>query len=165
MINWKDCVNKSAGNERVQDIQSYMTKEITVYKAPIDRFYAEVKRIVIYSSDIRMLEENEFLGPLLYVGIISKTENYVREILAECIKICPICKSETANRSVSLGSMMWQRNGEFENGIFENVSFSDSAAIKKELRNCLRVDINKNDLLNKILDAQVFAQHVLWHLI
>lgn len=106
MINWKDCVNKSAGNERVQDIQSYMTKEITVYKALIDRFYAEVKRIVIYSSDIRMLEENDFLGPLLYVGIISKTENYVREILAECIKICPICKSETANRSVSLGSMM-----------------------------------------------------------
>lgn len=151
MIHWKDCVNKSAGNESVQDIQAYLAKEITSYRAPIDEFYVEVKRIVIYSSDICMLEENDFLGPLLYVGIISKTENYIREILAECIKICPICKSETANRNVSLGSMMWQKNGEFEKGIFENISFSDSSAIKKELRNCLRIDINKNDLLNKIL--------------
>lgn len=152
MINWKDCVNKSAGNERIQNIQSYLTKEIISYKAPIDKFYAEVKKIIIYSSDIRMLEENDFLGPLLYVGIISRTENYIREILAECIKFCPICKSETANRNVSLGSIMWQKNGEFENGIFENISFSDSSAIKKELKNCLRVDINKNDLLNEILD-------------
>lgn len=152
MINWKDCVNKSAGNERVQDIQSYLTTETTAYKAPIDEFYVEVKRIVKYSSDIHMLEENDFLGPLLYVGIISKTENYIREILAECIKICPICKSETANRNVSLGSMMWQKNGEFEKGIFENISFSDSSAIKKELKNCLGVDIKKNELLSKILD-------------
>ena len=80
MINWKDCVNKSAGNERVQDIQSYLTTETTAYKAPIDEFYVEVKRIVKYSSDIHMLEENDFLGPLLYVGIISKTENYIKRI-------------------------------------------------------------------------------------
>lgn len=152
MINWKDCVNKPAGNERVQDIQSYLTIETSDNKAPIDSFYAEVKKIVMYSSDIRMLEENEFLGPLLYVGIISKTENYIREVLAECIKICPICKSKTANRSVSLGSMMWQKSGEFEKGIFENVSFSDKSAIEKELRNCLDIDVKKNELLNEILD-------------
>lgn len=47
MIKWKECVNKSAGNERVQDLQSYLTREITTYKAPIDEFYAEVKRIVM----------------------------------------------------------------------------------------------------------------------
>ena len=152
MINWKDCVNKSVGNERVQDIQSYLTKEITTYKAPIDEFYVEVKRIIRYCTDIRILEENDFLGPLLYVGIISKTENYIRDILVECIKICPICKSETANRSVSLGSMMWQKNGEFERGIFENISFSDSSAIKKELRNCLQIEIKKNELLGEMLD-------------
>lgn len=152
MINWKNCVNKSAGNERVQDIQSYLTNEISDYKAPIDAFYTEVKKIVMYCSNILMLEENSFLGPLLYVGIISRTENYIREILAECIKICPICKKELANRNVSLGSMMWQRNGEFENGIFENISFSDSSAIKKELRNCLKVEINKKELLSELLD-------------
>lgn len=153
MINWKDCVNKAAGTERVQNIQSYLKKEIAAYKAPIDVFYAEVKRIVMYSSDIQMLEENEFLGPLLYVGIISKTESYIREVLAECIKICPICKKETANRNVSLGSMLWwKKNGDFEKGIFENMSFSDSSAIKKELKNCLRIDINKKELLSEILD-------------
>lgn len=152
MINWRNCVNNSTGNERIQDIQTYLKKEITDYKAPNDEFYAEVKRIVIYSSDMHMLEENDFLGPLLYVGIISKTENYIREILAECIRLCPICKKETANRNVSLGSMMWQKNGEFERGVFENISFSDSSAIKKELKNCLHVDIKKNDLLSELLD-------------
>ena len=134
-MNWKDCVNKPVGNERVQDIQSYLVRSIITYKAPIDEFYIEVKRIIRYGSNIQMLEENDFLGPLLYVGIISKTENYIREILSACISLCPICKSATANRSVSLGSMMWQKNGEFEKGIFENISFSDSSAIRKELKN------------------------------
>lgn len=151
-MNWKDCVNKPVGNERVQDIQSYLVRSIITYKAPIDEFYIEVKRIIRYGSNIQMLEENDFLGPLLYVGIISKTENYIREILSACISLCPICKSATANRSVSLGSMMWQKNGEFEKGIFENISFSDSSAIRKELKNCLCIDINKSELLNEILD-------------
>lgn len=152
MINWKDCINKSAGSERVQDIHAYLKQGISVYKAPIDEFYIEIKRIIRYCSDIQVLEENDFLGPLLYVGIISRTENYVRDILVECIKICPICKSEIANRTVSLGSMMWQKNGEFEKGIFENISFSDASAIKKELRYCLHIDIKETDLLGKILD-------------
>lgn len=86
MISWKDCVNKSAENEKIQDIQSYLLKESSAYKEPIDAFYTEVKKIVMYSSDIQMLEENDFLGPLLFVGIISGTENYIREILTECIK-------------------------------------------------------------------------------
>lgn len=152
MISWKGCVNKSAGNERVQDIQAYLKLGISAYKAPIDEFYVEVKRIIKYGSNIQTLEENDFLGPLLYVGIISRTENYVRDILTECIKICPMCKSDIANRNVSLGSMMWQKNGEFEKGIFENISFSDASAIKKELRNCLRIDIKDTDLLGKVLD-------------
>ena len=166
MINWKDCVNKPAGNERVQDIQSYLTKEVPDYKAPIDAFYAEVKKIVMYSSDIHMLKENNFLGPLLYVGIISETENYIREILTECIKLCPISKSKIANRSVALGSMMWQKNGEFEKGIFENISFSDSSAIKKELKNCLGVDIKENELLSDMLgefDKLCQMRHAIVH--
>lgn len=152
MINWKNCVNRTAGNERMQDIQAYLTERISVYKAPIDEFYAGVKKIVMYSSDLHMLEENAFLGPLLYVGIISKTENYIRDILAECIKICPICKGEVANRSVSFGSMLWQKNGEFEKGIFENISFSDSSAIRKELKHCLKMDVSGHELLSPILE-------------
>lgn len=152
MINWKECVNKSTGNERIQNIQCYLTNEEDIYKAPIDRFYTEVKKIIAYCNDIRILEENDFLGPLLYVGIISKTENYIREIMVECIKICPICKSQTTNHAVSFGSVMWQKDGEFVKGIFENISFSDAAAIKKELKTCLHMEVKKNELLNELLD-------------
>ena len=74
MINWKDCINKPTGVERIQDIQSYLKKENDIYKAPIDRFYLEVRKIIGYCTDIQALEDNDFLGPLLYVGIISKTE-------------------------------------------------------------------------------------------
>lgn len=92
MINWKECVNKSTGNEKIQNIQCYLTNEEDIYKAPIDRFYTEVKKIIAYCNDIHVLEVNDFLGPLLYVGIISKTENYIREIMVECIKICQYAK-------------------------------------------------------------------------
>ena len=155
MINWKKCINKPAENERIQSIESYLRREADtsdIYRAPIDRFYTEVRKIIGYGSDIHILEENVFLGPLLYVGIISKTENYIREIMVECIRICPICKSEMANHSVSFGSVMWQKNGEFEKGVFENVSFSDISIIKKELKNCLQIEIKKNELLSELLD-------------
>lgn len=152
MINWKDCVNKSTGSERIENIQEYLKQGMSVYKAPIDEFYVEVRRIIRYCSNVQMLEENDFLGPLLYVGVISRTENYVRDILTECIKICPVCKSDIANRSVSVGSMMWHKNGEFEKGIFENISFSDASEIKKELRNCLHIDVKETDLLGEILN-------------
>lgn len=152
MINWKECVNKMTGNEKIQDIQSYLKSEADIYKAPIDRFYIEVRKIIQFCTDIQVLEENDFLGPLLYVGIISKTENYFREIMVECIKICPICKNLVVNHSVSFGSVEWQKNGDFENGIFENLSFSDASAIKKEMKNCLRIEIKDKDLLNEMLE-------------
>lgn len=152
MINWKECINKPVGNERIQDVQSYLKKEIDNYKAPIDRYYVEVKRIIRFCKDMNVLEENDFLGPLLYVGIISKTENYFREIMVECIKMCPICKSAVANHCVSFGSVIWQKDGAFEKGVFENISFSDISAIKKELRGCLNIEIKKSELLSNILD-------------
>ena len=152
MINWKDCINKPTGVERIQDIQSYLKKENDIYKAPIDRFYLEVRKIIGYCTDIQALEDNDFLGPLLYVGIISKTENYFREIMVECIRICPICRKATANHSIPFGSVMWQKKGDFERGVFENVSFSDISVLKKEIRNCLNIEVNKNKLLVGILD-------------
>lgn len=152
MIKWKECVNKTAGNETIQNIQAYLETESNVYKAPIDRFYTEVKKIIQFGSNIQVLEDNDFLGPLLYVGIISRTENYFREMMVECIKICPVCKKLVANHSISFGSVVWQKNGELEKGIFENLSFSDASAIKKEMKNCLGIEIKPSDLLAELLN-------------
>ncbi len=166
MISWKECVNRSAGNEKIQDIRTYLKRQTETYKSPIDRFYTEVKKIIGFCTDIRILEENDFLGPLLYVGIISKTENYLREIMIDCIKICPICKNATANHNISFGSVVWQRNGDFERGVFENESFSDISIVKKELRNCLHIEIEKGESVEGLLgefDKLCQMRHAIVH--
>lgn len=152
MISWKNCVNRSAGQERIQNIQNYLICANSMYIAPIDRFYLSTKKIVAYGNDLQMLTENDFLGPLLYVGIISNTENYIREIIAECIKMCPICKKETASHNVSLGSIIWNKDLVIEKSIFENISFSDADAIEKELRKCTKIEIKREELLKDLLN-------------
>lgn len=139
MTDWKKCTNKIASNEKIQNIQSYCTTNSNVEKAPIDTFYKERNKILRLCNNVQLLEENEVLGPLLYVGIISATENYVRDIFAESIKICPICKREITEHAISVGSIIWQQGNFVEKGIFENISFSDGSQIKREFNKCLKL--------------------------
>lgn len=152
MTDWKKYTNKIASNEKIQNIQSYCTTNSNVEKAPIDTFYKERNKILRLCNNVQLLEDNEVLGPLLYVGIISATENYVRDIFAESIKICPICKREITEHAISVGSIIWQQGKFVEKGIFENISFSDGSQIKREFKKCLKFDIKRTSLLWSLLD-------------
>lgn len=151
MVDWKKCTNKTASNEKIQNIQNYCGTSNSD-DSPIDAFYTERNQILSLCNNVELFDENEVLGPLLYVGIISATENYVRDIFAECIKVCSICKREITEHAISVGSIIWQQGNFVEKGIFENISFSDGAQIKRELKKCLKIEVKKTGLLWSLLD-------------
>lgn len=152
MVEWKECTNKSATNEKIQNIQNYCRDMHDINNSPIDAFYVERDKILSVCKDVDLLAEYEVLGPLLYVGIISATENYLRDIFAKCIKMCIICRKQIADHNISVGSIMWQQGKLVEKGIFENISFSDGSQIKKELKKCLKIEIKPADLVWSLLE-------------
>ena len=152
MDDWKNCVNKCFGLQKIQDMETYYEDYVSIYSAPIDNFYQAVREIISYSSNPPFLEENKFLGPTLFLNIISATENYLRQIMVGMLKLCPICRAEASNQSVCLGSVIWQGNSEIEKGAFENMSFADSSSIKKAIRNYLKITIQQRALSYAIFE-------------
>ncbi|MCY6356004.1 hypothetical protein [Clostridium sp. ZS2-4] len=151
---WINSVNQSGGSEKIRDINEYIEKidSGSLYKSAIDRFYKSVRGILSISRDPSYLDVNTVMGPLLFIGIISCTENYLREILSEAIKICPICKAKSASQSISLGSVLWHSGSNVERGSFENISFADADAIKKTCKKFLGYDIDKTGLAYAALE-------------
>lgn len=153
-INWSNSVNQSVGTQKIRDINEYIESidSSRLYKSSIDRFYQSVRDVLSIGREPVVLEENHVLGPLLFVGIISSTENYFREIMAEAIQICPICQSTSASQSIALGSVIWHTVCNIEKGSFENISFADADTIKKTCKRYLNYDIDKKGLTYSALD-------------
>src|SRR5574344_1398362 len=147
MLEWKKSVNKCVGTQRITHILDYCIPSSNEYSAPIDNFYTALNDILRYCANPDVLENNLFLGPLMFTGIMSATENYIREILVSVLKICPISRAKASNQSICFGSVIWQGKDEIEKGAFENVSFADSSTIKKTLFNYLNINIKQSDLV------------------
>ncbi|NSB17012.1 hypothetical protein [Clostridium beijerinckii] len=143
--NWSNSINQSIGNQKIRDINEYFEniESDALDKSPIDRFYRSVTNILSIAKEPSYLDENTVIGPLLFIGIISCTENYLREILSETIHICPICRAESAKQSISLGSVLWHSSSNVEKGSFENISFADGEAIQKTCKKFLGYNIDR----------------------
>ena len=152
MAEWKNCINKVAGNDKIEDLTKYFKSVDNIYQSPIDKFYIERDKIIVLGNQENTLNENDVLGGLLFVGIISATENYIREIFSECIKICPICKKLVVNNTMLVGAVIWNHGKLIEKSIFENLSFSDNEQIKKSMKNSLNIDIKQSELLFSLLN-------------
>lgn len=152
--NWSNAVNQNIGNEKIRDINEYIENisTNTLEKSAIDRFYKSTTSILSIAREPNYLEENVVMGPLLFIGIISCTENYLREILSEIIHICPICRAESAKQSISLGSVLWHSNNNIERGTFENISFADGDSIQKTCKKFLGYNLDKTGLAYSALE-------------
>ena len=166
--NWSNAVNQSIGNQRITDINEYFENIATdiLEKSAIDRFYRSITSILSIGRDPTYLDENVVIGPLFFIGLISCTENYLREILSEIIHICPICRAESANQSISLGSILWHSNSNIERGSFENISFADGEAIQKTCKKFLGYTLDKTGLACSALkefDKMCQLRHAIVH--
>lgn len=153
-LDWRNSVNQSVGIQKIRDINEYIDiiYDDNIYKSPIDRFYSSIKEILSLAKEPKYLDENKVIGQLLFIGVISATENYIREILSETISICPICKSKAAMQLISLGSVLWHAGSNVERGSFENLSFADSDTVKKTCKKFLGYDIEKTGLAYSALE-------------
>ena len=71
-----------------------------------------------------VLEQNDVLGRVLLMGLVSGTEMYFRTVLARLIGICPICRSNASSLTLSLAAADYYGVENLGFGLLDNISFA-----------------------------------------
>ena len=140
----EDYANQEMPSARLGAIDSFLVEREE--RRAIDCFQEAVDAIILYGTSKR-LDESEFLGRLLMLGLVSATEGYVRRVLSACIEICPIARSKASLKTINLGGMLWHGKEGFSRSAFEHMSFTSTEEIKRSFREFL--DFNLDDKLFK----------------
>lgn len=127
----KDYANQEMPSARLGRLEEFFSEKDE--RRAIDFFQEAVDAIVSYGT-VERLDENDFLGRLLMLGLVSATEGYVRRILSNCIEICPVARSKAASKMINLGGMLWHGKDGFSKSAFEHMSFASTDEIIKSFR-------------------------------
>ncbi|MDQ1166303.1 hypothetical protein [Flavobacterium sp. SORGH_AS_0622] len=139
MADWKNCICKQPSTVSISNISNYVDL-INETLSPIDKFYKRRNEILAVTTPT-FSTANPTIMPLLLVGLISIVENYYRDIISELIKICPISKELSSEKTINLATI-WFGSSNLEKGSLENTSFSDSKNISKNLKSIFGIDVD-----------------------
>jgi len=164
MSDWKVTISGEADTASITDITNYVSTILLPFSA-IDEFY-NTRNELLATITPGFATNNPRVSALVLVGLISATENYFRNIFAEMIKICPISKKNTAEKSVNLATT-WFGYKNLEKGAFENSSFSDYKVVKNNLNNIFGINIEQgaNQIQAPLLQFQKLCEmrHAIVH--
>lgn len=144
-MDWKKLISQPAGQEQLQNINTFVTHESISNKSPIDVFYESSQAII--RNTPTTVNKNDWIGCANAVVLVSLTENYFRSILVSILKICTITRKNAASNNINFGSVLWHLSDTIERGAFENTSFSDSKNIIKVTKDFTGADLNNSDLV------------------
>ncbi len=135
-MSWKNSINQALGSVRISDVAAYVQSTPAVVGSAIDRFYISTRGLNAIGIP-SLLSTSPELGPLIFLGLISTTENYLREIFSATLRSCGVAKCAAADHSVKLGSVLWHQGTALELAAFEHLSFAGAEEIKRACRNFL----------------------------
>ncbi len=101
----------------------------------IDRFYAATHQTLTQVTPAFLNSFGDDLAGLLFVGLISSTEDYFRNILGFVLSTCPKARAHAADEKVQLGSLLWARDQLQNRSAFEFMAFSSADNVRKALMN------------------------------
>lgn len=109
--------------------------------SPVDTYRRSVSSILLYGTEAR-LQENDFIGRLLALGLVAATEAYFRAILSSCIELCPISQSGAAAKAINLGGLLWHGKEGFSRSAFEHASFTSREELVRACKDFLSIKLD-----------------------
>jgi hypothetical protein len=164
-VDWRLTTNRAAGVARIADIERYVAHQSWKTRAPIDAFYGTVTAIVKAAEPV-FLAQNPSIGALMLVGWVSATENYLRDVLARIIQICPCAQEQAAQQVISLGTVIWHEGIIPERGAFDHISFASADNVRQTCRRFVDYELQKNgpvDAALKEFDGVCELRHAIVH--
>ncbi len=140
-MRWESAVSQAPQTIRIADIQRYVVSGSLPLQSPIDTFYM-LSQEILKIGDVDFLQKSPHAGGLLLTGIVSATENYVRDILSGILSICPISQSQSADETIDLGAVIWHDPSNALRSAFEHYSFTSSKNILGTCQKYTGIQIN-----------------------
>lgn len=150
-MNWQNSVSMASGNFQCPQVDSFVIEKNRSKISPIDAFYKSTNDILTITSPHFINEYGEEITGLLFVGLISATENYFRDVLGVILSICPISQIHSADEKIQLGSLLWGNKELHNRSAFEFMAFSNGKNVKDTFNNFTRHVIRQNGVWNSML--------------
>lgn len=170
-MTWRNCISQSSGAVGIVDIDAYVLKVKANNDSAIDKYYAATEAILLQAPPSFFQTFPSQISALLYIGLISATENYIRDVLGFVLSVCPIARKKAAVQKVQLGSFLWGGAELHRRTAFDFISFSSSenigdalakfAGFQARTNSTLRTMLDEYDNLCEIRHGIVHSGHVL----
>lgn len=123
-----------AGRAACPDANSMVSAALVNKKtSSIDKFYASTHQTLTQIDPKFLNTYGDEMAGLLFVGLISSTEDYFRNILGFILATCPKARAHAADEKVQLGSLLWAKDQLQNRSAFEFMAFSSADNISKAL--------------------------------
>lgn len=131
-MKWRDAPNLQIGSLAPLSVTAYVERIYPINAPPIDLFISGRHELLTVARGLDGTTCAK-VGPLMLVGIISESENYLREVISRILSICPISRKAAASKSLSYGSVFWAGARTTGRAIFDHQSLADRKSIKDAL--------------------------------
>lgn len=169
-MTWRTSACMSMGRVPCPDTNSLVTPMGRKRPSAIDDFYASTSTALTRVDPNFIATYGDDVVGLLFVGLISSTENYFRDILGFTLTICPIAQAYSADEKVQLGSLLWGEGSLQNRSAFEFHAFSSADSIRKAVQNFTNYQVRTNgtfalmlteyDKLCELRHAVVHSGHI-----
>jgi len=164
-VQWWRAVSRAANSVKIANLAPYGMQMAMSAASPIDQYFSRTESLIVRGTQ-PLLDGDSDLANLLFVGVVSQTENYFRELFANLLQVCPTSQVKSAARDMKLGSVLWHRTGLLERGAFESFSFASSDNISDTVKKYFDIQLDpKSDcaaLLNEF-DLLCELRHAIVH--
>ena len=146
-MTWRGSVSQASSVVQLANVVSYIGSSSMPARSAIDTFYFSSEPVLVGVNPDYFSNYPEQVSGLLYIGLISSTENYFRNILGMILEVCPVARQKAAEEKVQLGSYLWSGPGIHSRTAFDFIAFSSGK--------------NVTETFNKFIGYQV-KQHGVW---
>lgn len=165
-MTWKNCVCMLTPVPSALDPHAVI-KEVSPSKlSSIDKFYEATSPVLVSIGPAYFSTHPKEINNLIFVALITATENYFRDILGFIIQICPTSKSASADERVQLGSFLWGVKDFHSRTAFEFVAFSASKNIRDTVNKFTGHQIKQTGVWSRMLvefDKLCEIRHAIVH--
>lgn len=169
-MTWRNSACMSIGRVTCPDANTLVSPIGRKRPSAIDDFYASTSTALTKVDPNFIANYGDDVVGLIFVGLISSTENYFRDILGFTLTICPVAQAHSSDEKVQLGSLLWAEGPLQNRSAFEFHAFSSAESIRKAVQNftCYQVRtngtfalmLNEYDKLCELRHAVVHSGHI-----
>jgi hypothetical protein len=143
-------VNNQAAASGLQLMDSVIECDVDTLN-PIDRFHERLTYVLVSIGKVPPdLESLAFR--LFYVGMLSATEKFFRDLVCRVVSFCPISRARMRESNLQFGAIQYYSSDKIAAGILQGKSLSDAAELKTLIRKISAIELKPNDEISVALE-------------